>query len=95
VDEPGRPNEPGRPTPGFERGRGPAGSTSDAATGTGVSDEEARVPAGGTPDTAVESAAPRPTEADSTKPSDGDPFADVSPDDVEADRTGYRRRSGI
>lgn len=30
--------DPTRPGPGFATGRGPAGSTSDAATGTGVTD---------------------------------------------------------
>ena len=110
-------NEAHRPKPGFERGRGPAGSTSDAATDTGVSDEHPpRPPRVGHEDGAHPpdpqtsppdvrdtwnaertNAGPEAMRGEERRPEPtaGDPFADVDRDDIAADRTGYRERSGI
>jgi hypothetical protein len=114
-------DETERPKPGFEGGRGLAGSTSDAATETGVNDEHAPRPAratdramdvGGLPDAGRQTV---PADVPDTwnanridvgpesmrgeergpAPTAADPFADVEHEDVEADRTSYRRRSGI
>ena len=122
--------EPERPTPGFASGPGAAGSTSDAATETAVSDQAV----GGAHDELSESAGHGghsghsgesghkaddravPPDVDDTWNADridvgtggmrgkeqgrrttaaGDPFEDVGDEDVQADRTGYRKRSGM